>query len=61
MTFEEIMGYHPRNDKIYRQIVKQFKNIVPYIGAGLSADIMPTWKEALRKLCDNITDAMLIL
>ena len=44
MTFEEIMGYHPRNDKIYRQIVKQFKNIVPYIGAGLSADIMPTWK-----------------
>ena len=57
MTFEEIMGYHPRNDKIYGQIVKQFNNIVPYIGAGLSAGIMPTWKEALRKLCDNITDS----
>lgn len=28
MTFEEIMGYHPRNGRIYGQIVKQFKNIV---------------------------------
>lgn len=57
MTFKEIMDYHPRNRTVYSQIIEQYNNLVPYIGAGLSASIMPTWKDALYKLCENITDS----
>lgn len=55
MTFDEIMTYSPRNKTNYEQLVEVFDTVIPFVGAGLSAGIMPTWKAALRSMCNSIS------
>ena len=56
LTFEEIMDYHPANIVVYEEIKDNLEDLVPFIGAGLSAFIYPLWKDALKRLVKNITD-----
>lgn len=54
--FKEIMEYHPINQNTYKKLKKHYKDVIPFIGAGLSAEIYPTWKKSLYALCNNITN-----
>lgn len=56
MTFNEIMEYCPRNMRVYEAIKSDFRQLTPFVGAGLSAFCYPTWAKALSQLSSNITD-----
>ena len=56
MTFNEIMEYCPRNLRVYKEIKQDFRQLTPFVGAGLSAFCYPTWASALSQLSSNITD-----
>ena len=51
MTFREIMEYHSENEEIFQEMKKNFKNIIPFVGAGLSRNYgYPLWGDFLKKL-----------
>jgi len=54
--FEEIMDYHPDNIDVYNEIKENLSNLVPFVGSGLTHFAYPSWKEALTKLADKITN-----
>lgn len=56
MDFEEIMSFSNLNMKVFRELCKDFERsaIVPYIGAGMSAFVYPTWSSALKMMADAI-------
>lgn len=48
ITFEEIMDFHVDNRRTFNSIVSNIQNIVPFIGAGLSAFAYPLWNDFLE-------------
>lgn len=58
MKYKDILDYYEGNKDTIEQLIKQVKknNIIPFVGAGLSAFCYPTWKEILRELAKQITD-----
>ena len=50
LTFEGIMNYCKTNKIIFNEIKDNLNNIVPFVGAGLSAFAYPLWKKALEDL-----------
>lgn len=56
MNFQEIMSFSNLNMKVFKDICKDFGRsaIVPYIGAGMSAFIYPTWSSALKMMADTV-------
>ena len=51
MTFEEILTFdHPSNGKVFEEICSHPLNqLIPFVGAGLSADVFPTWENFLKQ------------
>ena len=58
LTFEEIMDYHPDNRRIFTNIKKHLNQIVPFVGAGLSAFCYPQWKKALTEILVSVTNSV---
>lgn len=58
MEYKDILDYYEGNKDTIEELIKQVKknNIIPFVGAGLSAFCYPTWKEILRELAKQITD-----
>ena len=54
-SFEEIMSFHPDNRNVYEEIKKNLPVIVPFVGAGLTQFAYYSWKGALLKLAEKIT------
>ena len=56
MDFEEIMAFSNLNATVFMDICEDFERnaIVPYIGAGMSAFIYPTWSSALKTMADTV-------
>lgn len=58
MKYQDIIDYYEGNKKTIEKLIIQVKNnnIIPFVGAGLSAFCYPTWKEILRELAKQIAD-----
>lgn len=54
IRFDEIMNYYPTNPSVYQSIRVDLKDIIPFVGAGLSVPFYPLWSKALEKLTENI-------
>lgn len=56
MDFEEIMSFSNLNISVFKDICEDFERgiIIPYIGAGMSAFIYPTWSSALKIMANTI-------
>lgn len=54
--FQEIMAYHPGNQDVYDEIKDHLSDLVPFVGAGLTAFTYGSWPGALKALVENITD-----
>lgn len=57
LTFKKIMEYHPDNSRIFAKIKKQLNQIVPFVGAGLSAFCYPQWKKTLERIAVSVTNS----
>lgn len=51
-NFKEIMDFYPGNRIVYNQLLKIIRenNIVPFIGAGLSACCYPVWNKLFEEM-----------
>ena len=57
ITFKEIMGYVPgHNETVFHEIEDSLGQLLPFVGAGLTADFYGTWNAALKALSAGITD-----
>lgn len=58
MNFNDIVTFSNHNKKVFESICEDFKRgvIVPYIGAGMSAFIYPTWSSAIKIIADEVDD-----
>lgn len=50
MTFQEIMSFHPGNPAVYQEIRDNLSQLLPFVGAGLTADFYKGWVPLLRNL-----------
>ena len=57
-SFNEIMDFYPGNRVAYGKLLKRLKdrNVIPFIGAGLSTCCYPTWEKLLYELVKNVSD-----
>jgi len=55
MNFEELMSCHPKNKTVFNELVERMKEnvVIPFIGAGLSAWIYPTWTSLIKNLAQE--------
>ena len=57
LTFEEILQYHPQNEQILNRLKIQLPQLIPFVGAGLSAFCLsPVRAEALKEMARWVTD-----
>ena len=56
-TFDEIMDFHPDNNRVYCEIVDNISKIVPFVGAGMTTFVYGTWNDLLYALTDRLTDS----
>lgn len=40
-----------QNEYAYNELINQLKNTIPYVGAGLTCEIYPLWKQYLQQEC----------
>lgn len=55
-SFEDVMAYHPDNQSVYDELKESLHSLVPFVGAGLTVFAYGTWRDALNKQADKITD-----
>lgn len=55
-TFKEVMDFHPQNYDVFNEIKGNISQIMPFVGAGLTARFYGGWKSAIEKLGAYITD-----
>lgn len=55
MTFHEIMNFHTGNEAVYREIKKNLGQILPFVGAGLTARFYGSWSSAVNSLGENLS------
>lgn len=58
MNFSDIIAFSNHNKRVFESICKDFKRgvLVPYIGAGMSAFIYPTWSSTIKIIADEVDD-----
>lgn len=58
MNFNDVITFSNKNRKVFELLCKDLKRggVVPYIGAGMSAFIYPTWSSALKMMADDVDD-----
>ena len=51
MTFQDIMAFHPKhNNAVYEEIKRNLGQILPFVGAGLTAVVYQSWPAAVTEL-----------
>ena len=56
-TFKEIMDYKPKhNQDVHDEIKSHLPDLIPFVGAGLTAFAYGTWTDALKTLTGYISD-----
>ena len=56
--FDKIMDFAPDNRSAFGKLKEAVnkKTVIPFVGAGLSADVYPQWKDVLKELSKKLTD-----
>ena len=56
MNFSDIIAFSNHNKRVFESICKDFKRgvLVPYIGAGMSAFIYPTWSSTIKIIANEV-------
>ncbi|MCR4936259.1 MAG: SIR2 family protein [Oscillospiraceae bacterium] len=57
ITFDQIMAFHPGNQAVFNAILKNRVQLLPFVGAGLTAPVYGGWADALRHLGKLLGDA----
>ncbi|WP_283624695.1 SIR2 family protein [Clostridium butyricum] len=52
MKINEILNYNANNEENFKELIDNIDNVIPFVGAGMSAFSYPTWGEYLRN-CIN--------
>lgn len=55
MTFQEIMNFHRGNRAVYEEIKRNLGQILPFVGAGLTARFYGSWSGAVNSLGENLS------
>lgn len=57
MNFSEIMAYYSENQAVFNELKSNFRNIIPFVGAGMSIPVgYPSWGGALQQICNMIAN-----
>lgn len=48
------MGFYPDNPKVFAVIKRDYKKLIPFVGAGMSVPCYPLWANALKILAQDI-------
>lgn len=56
ITFQEIMAFHPDNPYVYEETLDSLDQLLPFVGAGLTADVYGTWRELLLELGKKLAE-----
>ena len=54
VTFDEIMAFHPDNSEVFKEIKMNLRQLMPFVGAGMTASIYLGWNDAIRALGNKI-------
>lgn len=54
LNFQEIMNFYPTNIDVFNNMKRDYKQLIPFVGAGLSAPWYPGWPKALRKIAEKV-------
>ncbi|MBR4425149.1 MAG: SIR2 family protein [Oscillospiraceae bacterium] len=57
ITFDQIMAFHPGNQAVFDAILRTRVQLLPFVGAGLTAPVYGGWADALRHLGKLLGDA----
>lgn len=57
MTFQQVMDYHPDNRRVYKEIKDNLNQLIPFVGAGLTAPFFGGWTTALEALSQRLASA----
>lgn len=52
----DIMKFYPDNQDVFNAIKRDYRKLIPFVGAGLSASCYPLWPKALKTLAQDIYD-----
>ncbi|MBQ2619028.1 MAG: SIR2 family protein [Oscillospiraceae bacterium] len=55
--FDEIMAFHPANRTVFDEMRNNRNQLLPFVGAGLTAPVYKGWNDALRELGKLLGDA----
>ena len=56
LSFDEIMDYYNLNSQVYNFIKRDADNLMPFIGAGLTAFTYKAWGDTLKSLYGNVPE-----
>ena len=56
LNFQEIMNFYPTNIDVFNNMKRDYKQLIPFVGAGLSAPWYPGWPNALKKIAEKVYD-----
>ena len=56
MTFDEILKWAPDNKDVFDELLSSMKkgNVIPFVGAGMSAPVYPLWGTVLNQLTEKL-------
>lgn len=57
VTFQQVMNFHPDNIDVYEEIHDNIGQLMPFVGAGLTASVYGTWGSTLQALGGKLTDS----
>ena len=55
--FDEIMAFHPANRTVFDEMRNNRNQLLPFVGAGLTAPVYKGWNDALRELGKLLGDS----
>lgn len=50
------MAFHPDNPYVYEETLDSLDQLLPFVGAGLTADVYGTWRELLLELGKKLAE-----
>ena len=56
LNFQEIMNFYPTNIDVFNNMKRDYKLLIPFVGAGLSAPWYTGWPNALKKIAEKVYD-----
>jgi len=56
ISFEEVMAFHPDNQYVYEEIRDNLGQLLPFVGAGLTAPVYKGWASVIEELGTHLAN-----